>query len=40
MEEEVPFFIEEVCYHDKIKFTDKLAHINSENLEAIVKKIF
>ncbi len=39
MEEEAPFFIEEVCYNDKIKFTDKLTHINSENLEAIVNKI-
>ena len=29
MEEEPAFFIEEVCYNDKIKFTDKLAHINS-----------
>jgi len=39
MEEEAPFFIEEVCYNDKIKFTDKLSHINSENLEAIINKI-
>ncbi len=39
MEEEPAFFIEEVSYNDKIKFTDKLTHINSENLEKIVKKI-